>query len=338
MLYVTSRGLFHDAQLLGEILERQGYEIVYICLPLRWEMASLEFAVDADIPIVKEDLVIFLNDIFPIRQVVRSQARIVLIPNAELLSDMQVRWANAVCDEVWHKCILSKIVYDSFSTMKSCAARQVITGFKSRDMYLPEVKKVWKSKLLHVFGTSQFKGTRDLIQLWRMHPNWPTLVLVGSGLGMLNNLPPNIEFHLKLGEDVHRAFMNRHGIQLCPSSSEGWGHTMVEGMSCGNVVLATAAPPMSEHIRDGETGFLLPLKDSYPYRDYSKKEYMDDRGNNMAQWNIISDEGLEGVLAKVLAMSESELAAIGQKARQSFLKNCTKFEERIIKTIHNSSH
>jgi glycosyltransferase involved in cell wall biosynthesis len=44
---------------------------------------------------------------------------------------------------------------------------------------------------------------------------------------------------------------------------EGFGHTLMEGMSCGAVILTTDAPPMDELV-SAEEGFLVPYDGTSP--------------------------------------------------------------------------
>lgn len=331
LVRIQSRGLAHDAELLAEPLRGMGYDTLHVTHPFQWKQASLTWAADMNPKPRRGDLVIFIENVCFLRDIIKSEARMVLLPNAELLSDTHVQWANAVCDDVWHKCRLSQQVYTSWNFLKNAVLpKQTVLGFTSRDLYQPQVHKEWKTKFLHLYGTSPAKGTTDLIQLWLKHPEWPTLQLVGTSAGMMQAQPaPNIQFRPHLEEKEHKEWMNMHGIHICPSAAEGWGHYIVEAMSCASVVLTTDAAPMNEHIVHGETGFLLPLKMAYPYRDYARTVIHDDRGNNYARWNTVSPEGVEQTITHILSLSETELAAIGQRARQWYLNNHRAFVEKL---------
>jgi glycosyltransferase involved in cell wall biosynthesis len=46
------------------------------------------------------------------------------------------------------------------------------------------------------------------------------------------------------------------------SPKEGWGISNLEAAACGTPVIATNAPGIRESVIDGETGFLVPQKDT----------------------------------------------------------------------------
>jgi glycosyltransferase involved in cell wall biosynthesis len=335
VLRIESRGLAQDKELLAPILRRCGYEVCEIVHPMNWRDVNTKWKARMDTTPEKDDLVIFIENLCMIRDIIRSPARKIYIPNAEMTSDEQIQNALALCDEVWHKCDLSKKVFQLFTSSEPLDGDllQVSTAFTSRDLFMPNVPKQWKNRILHMYGTSYAKGTADLVKLWAAHPQWPTLTLIGhpAFLGDPHVLQKarNIEYMHSVDNQMHPFMMNAHGIHICTSSAEGWGHYIVEAMSCGAVVLTTDAPPMNEHVRDGDTGFIIPIAKAFPFRDHANRVLGDWRGNNTAKWNYFSPEGFAKVLEKVLAMPDAELQAVGGRAREWYLRNHRQFEETI---------
>lgn len=116
----------------------------------------------------------------------------------------------------------------------------------------------------HLAGKSTLKGTEALLKVWERHPEWPTLTLIQCTENAPESVPQNVDLITDYvsNEDLIK-HLNTHGVHLCPSLSEGWGHYIVEAMSCGATVVTTAAPPMNELISD-DHGILIPISHSEP--------------------------------------------------------------------------
>ena len=50
-------------------------------------------------------------------------------------------------------------------------------------------------------------------------------------------------------------------VCVCPSEKEGWGLTVIEANAVGTPVVAADAPGLRDSVREGETGFLVPIGD-----------------------------------------------------------------------------
>ncbi|MFN2636246.1 MAG: glycosyltransferase family 4 protein [Gemmatimonadaceae bacterium] len=61
-------------------------------------------------------------------------------------------------------------------------------------------------------------------------------------------------------EKIH--LLRRAWASVLASPKEGWGISNLEAAACGTPVIAMNAPGIRESVIDGETGFLVPLKDT----------------------------------------------------------------------------
>jgi glycosyltransferase involved in cell wall biosynthesis len=116
---------------------------------------------------------------------------------------------------------------------------------------------------------------------------------------------PNIEYldqHLESG--ALRKYQNRCAVHLCPSEAEGFGHSIVEAMSCEAVVVTTDAPPMNEIVTTNR-GVLVRAARSEPMR--------------LGTRYFADVDDLELQIGRVIAMKPEERRALGQNARQWYL-------------------
>ena len=72
------------------------------------------------------------------------------------------------------------------------------------------------------------------------------------------NLQPHVTLHGYLDEDKKAAMYSRATVFATASLIEGWGITVVEANSHAVPVVAFEVPGLSESVRHGETGFLVP--------------------------------------------------------------------------------
>lgn len=241
----------------------------------------------------------------------RLPGRVALVPNQERFPLRHIRRLKNV-DVVLCKTRHAQQIFDSLS------CRTEFIGFTSADRALPDITPDF-NRFFHLAGRSTLKGTSVLLAAWKRHPEWPRLTLVQSAQNAPASVPENVELITEFVSDESlRKLQNEHGVHLCPSLSEGWGHYIVEAMSCGALTITTAGPPMNELVT-ADRGLLIPW-------DRSEARHL---GTN---W-LVSVPALEAVIQRSLDMSAAERTRLGNAAREWYAKNDREFRERFREVI-----
>ncbi len=191
-------------------------------------------------------------------------------------------------------------------------------GFTSEDRGMPGAEPDY-GRFFHLAGRSTLKNTELLLELWGKHPEWPLLTLVQHPENAPKVVPGNVELVARyLDDDGLKLLQNTCGIHLCPSLSEGWGHYIVESMSCAAVTVTTAAPPMDELVT-AERGITVPVSHSEPRH----------LGTNFHADPV----EMEAAVEHLIAMPEAEKRKLGLAGREWFLKNDHTFSSRLATAI-----
>ena len=194
-------------------------------------------------------------------------------------------------------------------------------GFTSPDRRLPGSEPDYR-RAFHLAGRSTFKGTAALLAAWRAHPHWPTLTLVQHPDNAPGDVPPNVELvATHLDDDALRKLQNACGLHLCPSLAEGWGHYIVEAMSCGALVVTTDAPPMNELV-SVERGLLVRAGDGKP--------------RHLGQTFEVDPDALARTIDEALAASPNEASARAAAARAWFEHNDGEARSRLVAALESA--
>lgn len=186
-------------------------------------------------------------------------------------------------------------------------------SFSCKDCYDPLVSKNYKLPL-HLIGASTQKGDAAVARVWIDNPQFPSLSLIRHKGNSF--YPPATNLQLTYGylpDAEIKEIQNRHGLHLCPSETEGFGHYIIEAMSCGSVIVTTDAPPMNEFILDPRC----------------LAKYKQTQATNFATSYFVDEKSLEKSVANLLTLQESELEEIGRKNREWYLQNDLFFKRRL---------
>lgn len=190
------------------------------------------------------------------------------------------------------------------------------------------------------FLSSPHKGTASILQAWIQHPHWPTITITSYNnkameyilkqleqhAGM-KKLPSNIRhIHQKLSHQEMAHLMWTHGVHLCLSGMEGFGHYLNEARAVGALVVATNYPPMNEMIpsttKDGDdhgndTGILVEPSNMLTWT------------NSLPFANVGPPEIANVMNKVVLPMSLTQRAEKGRRAQLAFEHDQQAFAQRM---------
>jgi len=257
------------------------------------------------------DVNIFLAPIFP--EWLPLARKNILIPNVEGFKEELQRYLPRI-DLVLAKTHLTEKAFAKLG------CRTEFTSFTSRD-HLDEKVPRNPATFFHACS-SGFKGTQRLMETWMKHPDWPDLTVVinhneSIPLGLV---APNMRVLRKeLPEEEYRRLQNSIPFHLCCSEAEGFGHYIMEALSCRAVTFTTNAAPMNELVTP-ERGLLVdPLPDPEPME--LSHRYRFDPGS------------LEEKIEQARKFEATTIAQIGAAARAFFLENDRFFRQRLLDVI-----
>lgn len=259
----------------------------------------------------KTDLVVFLERLhFP--TLLRAK-HAVLIPNQEWYPKRET-YALRTLSGVLCKTRHAEALFRQYNSQVH------FVSFTSDDHYLPLTLKDY-SKYVHIAGKSRQKGTKALVEAWIKHPDWPQLIVVYRHDLQVKSLPSNITLiQSVLTEKEIQQLQNAHGVHICLSEVEGFGHYIVEAMSCQALVITTDAPPMNEIITS-QRGVLTPVESF-------------KRQSLGYAYNLAKDR-LEENLERIIRMTPCEKARYGNEARTWYLNNHALFRSRFAAAVNS---
>lgn len=191
-------------------------------------------------------------------------------------------------------------------------------GFTSTDCHIKGVEKDFSS-LVHIAGGSAQKGTSAIGATWMRNRNFPHITVIRHVESVFADTANFQWISERLPLEELRLKQNSSGIHLCLSETEGYGHYLMEAMSCGAVVLTTNAPPMNEFISDPRC--------LVAYRYTSRQQY--------ATNYYVAAEGLDFAMRRLLSLPREELKAIGKINRKRYLMLRKQFYTRLNQLIES---
>jgi hypothetical protein len=238
---------------------------------------------------------------------------IVYVPNVEWITAADERVvASGSIDTVLLKTRYSGVVFSGLACSKRVKNGQLFTGWTSADVGEPAAAERSWEQCLHVCGKSPQKNADVVVTTWMQNPDLPPMTVVASARAGLDlSMPLRASANLTLllqqqSESQLRALQRKVGIHVCPSFTEGFGHSLNEARSAAAVLITTAAPPMDELVEDGRSGVLVPV-----------------RPENQAPYHLVTASRVTSAdlgesIRRALAMSGEQRTLMGRRARELY--------------------
>ena len=178
-----------------------------------------------------------------------------------------------------------------------------IDKYKVReDLELPKTKYI----ILFVGRLHKLKGVELIYECARNMPK-ALFVMVGDG-----DVKTDLKNCIFVGERRHEEiplWMPAADILILPSYSEGLPNVVMEALSCGTPAIVTDVGGCSEVVRDGETGFVVPVGDVEALRDRIKylleNEDLREKMGKLGREDMIERYEREKVIGKLKEVYES---------------------------------
>jgi hypothetical protein len=303
-------GLSRDLPLLADALHRAGCTTHLTGLPHRGRFAEWLTRRQLARKPPAFEVNVMLERIRP--EFIRAALRNVLVPNPEYFRP-QDKAALPLVDAVWVKTRHAERLFQALG------ANTRYVGFTSTDRHDASIPR--QHAFFHGPGRSGNKGTQALLALWRKHPEWPMLTVAWRRKHVEIEPPPaNVTLIREhLGDAQYRRLQNAHRFHLCPSQTEGFGHYLVEAMSCRAVVVTLDAEPMNELVT-GAHGVLVAA------HVLGKQDLATTYG--------FTEVAMEAAIERCLNMDAATTEHVGNAARAWYERNHAGFADRLREALH----
>jgi glycosyltransferase involved in cell wall biosynthesis len=300
---VAGTGNRLDLELVCPLLEQNGFGVIPYPVLKRNGSSRLKHVVRWLLNFRgRVDINLFMGPLFP--EWLPFARKNLWIPNPEGFHEEQRKYLPRI-DLVLAKTRLTERIF------RDLGRPTEFISFTSRDQLNAQVPRAYTS-FLHA-GSSPYKGTKRLLETWQAHPEWPELTVVNRESPDAPNIRAIRDY---LPDDKYRDLQNAHGFHLCCSEAEGFGHYLMEALSCGAVTLTTDGAPMNELVQPPR-GILVKCLDDHPPVGLSHRCYFDP-------------ENLGEAIRRAQSLDETARREIGTAARAFFLENDRFFRERFI--------
>lgn len=309
----TGFGLRKDARILSDALTHFGYQTEIVEMPssevrfggargmlikiLKAFNILFFFRSVQDIFFRNKSTVgIHLESIF-YENLYRSEHHI-LIPNQEWFEVSHIQLLPYV-REVWVKTKFAEEIYRQYKRpvryigFCSILENYDVNVAKRRDYFFSRT------------GMSEYRGAKNLIDVWTRHPEWPPLKIVIHPSKRPSFKPDNVDF-LDIFPRVEDfvQFASSSLFHIYATETEGFGHSILEAMGYGSVVMVTDAPPMNEIANDSCALMLT--------SEYSGQK-------SIAPRFAVVPAALEAAVEKAMGLDEESITKIGAAAQQRML-------------------
>lgn len=312
-------GLTRDMQLLRGILREAGHDVTVTQTSHRGRLSNRLRRLHARVRRLvrgwlrgeanaRYDVNLMLEDVHP--ELLGQARRNVLIPNPEWFREEWKSWLPRF-DRVFAKTEHARRLFAQLG----CATTYI--GFTCGDRRVAGAAP--RDDFFHGAGRSSNKGTLPLLDLWTKHPAWPMLTVAWRCKEADRSAPANVTLVRGfLADEELRRLQNAHVFHLCPSQTEGYGHSLAESLSLSAVVITLDREPMNELVSP-ERGVLVAARDA--------------GRQHLATLYEADPAAMAAAIERCLRMSAEERQRLGAAARQWYEENDRAFRQRLLHAL-----
>lgn len=350
VIHTPSAGMLMDGDLVKHILKSRGYDIEIVIHDKKNNQKNRE----VDLQFYEEH---YLEG-YPAKQSF-------MFIHHEFLYDRDVealrKYPNLIAIAKTHTAeeLLTKLVG---------ANKVIYTSWMTSHIQFLLDEKVDPKLVVHLAGTSPFKGTLEVIKAWQKANTKDHYLLILHRPDRITYLDNSIEYWDSLNKDsisdgepisklgidnlervgnmylcktnVSKStldlLINIASIHLCPSIVEGWGHIIGQALASGKVAITTDAPPMNELVNNN-TGLLVKPASSETMISYCnriKNKYFQDEIPVKVYKPDIGDLAL--CIEKAINMTMEQRIELGNKALAFYKANSDIFINRLLNIVDTS--